>query len=409
MRSNLSLGVLAGLAIVMVMALTPLTRKQEKAPPTPTEREILAKIKEHQADTDALTDLLVRYSIETREAIEQASPDGELPTYKPWLTAIPADLPINAHEGLPRMTWGESTWWPGITAPRLIPADEPRLHGIWYGYLHPTKAYEPTLWFINAYNLFGEIHDLEVWRVGDFENGREGHFAYVRCVPTLDMAIRRCRAFGIGGQAIQREWRRTETDIPESLWGGGGGTFTVEDCEFRETGCINYGSAPRASWAMCLYNTMQHTIVRDVTVVNYWSIPPHEGALLVGYGQSGFRTPDLLVEDCTFWCRQGDRSLVFLQACDSVVFRNVILRGDQAYIDIVDDCGSFTIEEYPDGRDTLVRIKDQWHPFNAPTETRICPDGQTTTITFPPAPETAIARFVPAPAPFTGCYVPSPN
>jgi len=62
---------------------------------------------------------------------------------------------------------------------------------------------------------FGEINGLIVWGIGDFSKGREGHGLYLRTCPNKDFTLRNYRAFKIGGQAFQREWRTSETEIPK--------------------------------------------------------------------------------------------------------------------------------------------------------------------------------------------------
>jgi hypothetical protein len=345
-----------------------------------TEQAVLAAYRGVQSDIDALRVALVAHHLEDLAREAQPLP----PPYDTWDTEVPGGLPATAREDKAGgMGWGEETWWPGRIDPSPLRGDAPELSGVWYGAIGPTPWGDyGTLWHVRAYNAYGTIDGLEVWGIGDWVKGREGHVLYLSCVPHLDTTIQNCRFRRCGAQAIQREWRTTETDIPRDAWGAAGGTFTVEDCDFRETGMISTGLAARASWAMSLYSTGQHTIVRRVTHVNYHSPAPSEGSLFVGYGQSGFRTPTLLVEDCDFWCRSGDRAIIFLQAVDDAVIRNTRLRGDKAYIDVVDDCGTFALEDYPDGVPTQVRIKRADQPHNAPREVRWCPDGETLALSF---------------------------
>jgi hypothetical protein len=349
---------------------------------TSTEREVLAAYNQ-------LGDALKAHHLEdlaTRAALEAALAAQDVPSPEFWDTDT-ATLPGMQFSGSHQMTALQGSWWPGDTAPYRLVADDPRLTGLWSGKAAPTyfvnsqgqaKVDFGTLWHGNGYNLFGTIEGLELWDIGDFAKGREGHGLYVRCVPHLDTTIRNYRVRRIGGQAIQREWRTTETDIPRAVWGAGGGTFLVEDCDFQETGMISKGVAARASWAISLCNTMQATTVRRVTHINYYSPAPHEGSLFVGYGQGGFRTPWLLVEDCLFWNRAADRATIFLEGVDVATIQRVTLKGNRPYIDATDDCGSLTVREMP--QDTLVRIKHATQPHNAPYRSILVLAGEERTI-----------------------------
>jgi hypothetical protein len=344
---------------------------------TDLERDILQRLQTMGRSHDELVQDLFAYY----ERAHKDPPGGE-PTFRHWDTGVPVDLPSGAQEGQwGQMTWGQETWWPGVTTPHLMKPDQPELNGLWYGYQGVTPWGDwGTLWHANAYNVYGTIDGLELWEIGDFVKGREGHGLYLRCVPHLDTTIRRCTFRKLGGQAVQREWRTTETDIPASVWGDFGGYFTIEDCDFRETGMIDTGSAVRASWAMALSNTGQQTIIRRVTHTNYHSMGPHEGSLFVGYGQAGFRGPNLLVEECDFRSRAGDRAAIFVQAVDDTTICRTKLQGLRPYIDVVDDCRQVTVFDMP--QDTLVRVKRRDQPHNAPKETYIVKAGETLVRTF---------------------------
>ena len=296
---------------------------------------------------------------------------GNVTNLEQALLRVYADGNEDVNEGKVRMTFGEESWWPGQYEPWKIPTDAPELKGIWCGFKETTEWGETgTLWHMNAYNVYGAIDGLEVRDIGDFVKGREGHGLYLRCVPWLDTTIRNYKAKRIGGQAIQREWRMSETELD----GDGSGVFLVEDCEFLETGLIESGSAPRASWAMSLCNTGQETYVRNV-VHRTTGSPPSNGSLFVGYGQDGYRTPRLTVKDCVFENQGADRSAIFLQGVDAGVIQNVELIGNRPHIDIVDGCGQITIDNMP--QDTEIHRKRAGGPHNAPYDVFTVGKGET--------------------------------
>ena len=308
-----------------------------------------------------------------------------VPSSKQWLKRVPEDLPAHAREDSHGHNWGGETWFPGKKKPyRLVPGDHPELEGVWYGFQGKTSWGETgTLWHANAYNIAGKIDGLTVWRIGDFVKGREGHGLYLRCVPSLDTTIRNYRAFKIGGQAVQREWRTSETEIPKADWIEGGGQFLLENCVAKETGLIDTGTggnAVRASWAFSLYNTMQHTTVRNVRHYNYHSPAPHEGSLFLGYGYNSWRTPSLLVESFRSFVNDRDRPEVFLEGVDDALFqgRGVILYGPDPWIDVTEDCGKVTIDRI--ATDVTVRMKRSSNPHGAPKYTERVRAGETKTF-----------------------------
>lgn len=280
------------------------------------------------------------------------------------------------------MQFGGDSWWPGKTSPYEMPA----MSGVWRGYNtgapDPATGQGGTLWFARVYNAFGLIEDLEVWDCGDFVQGREGHVIYGNFVPHKDTTIRGLRVRRSGGQAVQREFRLSETSIPESVWKSAVGTFVVEDSDFQETGLLDEvhgGAAVRASWAMSLYATGQRTIVRRVKHVNFHSPEPHEGSVFIGPGQSGFRTPFALVEDCDFWTESHDRAEVFFGACDLAQLRTTHLRGAANYVCVADDSKKFVLSEMP--QDVEVRVQREYHA--PPAKTYLVKKGSTLELSFP--------------------------
>jgi len=262
------------------------------------------------------------------------------------------------------------------------------LKGVWRGYntgaIDPSTGQGGTLWGVRAFDVAGLVDGVELWDIGDFVKGREGHGLYLNVAPHKNLTIRNYKCFKNGAQAIQREFRLHETIMPEAVWKSAVGTFLVEDCEFAETGLIDDatgGESVRASWVMTLYGTGQHTIVRRVKHTNYHSPAPHEGTLFVGFGQSGFRTPSVLVESCDWWTEDSDRADAFFQGCDAVVVRTTHLRGEDDYIDVVNDCKKFTISDMPE--DVLVRLKNpgpQMH--GAPYKTHLVKAGEKLELVF---------------------------
>lgn len=300
-----------------------------------------------------------------------------------WDTKVPSGLPAGAKEGQNRMTFGDETFYPGKAKPWQLTGAEPELRGVWYGLQDQTAPDHGTLWHANAYNIYGVVRDLELWAIGDFLKGREGHGLYLRTIPHLDTLIERYRCYKNGGQAVQREWRRSETEIPESVWIGAGGTFTLQDCDSQETGLIDTGTggmAVRASWAYSLYNTKQKTVVRRCKHTNFYSPSPHEGSLFVGYGKDAWRTPSLLVEDCDFWTVSSDRSDIFLQGVDDAIIRRTAIRGTGPNIDIVNNCKRVSVGNMP--MDVTVREKAASGPHNAPVRTWLVKAGTTQEFNF---------------------------
>ncbi len=272
----------------------------------------------------------------------------------------------------------------------MVPTD--KMRGVWRGYntgaVDPSTGHGGTLWFCRAFDVAGLFEDIESWDNGDFVKGAEGTVLYISVAPHKDLTVRRLKVRRNGAAAIQREFRLHETIMPESVWKSAVGTFLVEDCDWQETGLIDDEwakthpfDAIRASWGATLYGTGQKTIVRRVTHVNYWSPPKHEGSVFVGFGQSNFRTPYALVEDCMFWTHQGDRADIFYQGVDEGIVRRVALEGPDPYIDVVNDCKKFVLSEMP--HDTLVRLKlpgAQMH--GAPYQTYLVKKGLTLELNF---------------------------
>lgn len=297
-----------------------------------------------------------------------------------WDTKVPQGLPAGWREGKVQKT---ITWGFGANKPTETP-NVPELNGVWTRFLGTaTWGESGTLWHAQGYNSFGTIDGLELWGIGDFVKGREGHGLYIRCVPTLDTTIRNYRCYKNGGQAIQREWRRNETAIPESEWIAGGGTFLLEDSDAQETGLIDEvagGSSVRASWAYSLYNTGQKTIVRRNKHVNFYSPAPHEGSLFVGFGKEKWRTPQLLVEDEEYFTVSSDRSDIFLQGVDDAVIQRTAIRGPGPNIDIVNNCKRVSVGNMP--MDVTVREKAASGPHNAPVRTWLLKAGTTQEFNF---------------------------
>lgn len=318
-----------------------------------------------------------------------------IPPATTWETAVPGGLGGGAQEAGNTSNWGASTWYQVVVGPTSM-TGVAALTGLWYGLQSPPAGQDYTLWFANAYNVYGLVQDLELWAIGDFVKGREGHGLYIRCMPNMDTTIRRYKAYKIGANAIQREFRTSETQIPFSVWGGGGGTFTVDDCDFRECGLIDgswispTGSGPnaaRASWVMALYNTKQRTIVKNTKVINYHCPSPHEGSIGIMFGQDAWRTPYAEISDCTLYNRTKDRAEIFLQGVDSALIQHTYIYTDTnaanpkpAWIDIVQGCPDVTVSQMP--QEVVVREKKASGPHNAPVNTYIVKKGHTAHFSF---------------------------
>lgn len=287
--------------------------------------------------------------------------DLALDYFDPTVTPVP-DNALEMGHGIGI----KSPFWPGM----VVPWDATgHFTGVHRGFQGQTSWGETgTLWGFNAYNMFGDINMAEFWEVGDFQTlfgwghpagkGREGHAGYARCVPHLDTDVRFMKGYRLGGQGFQREFRTTETDISPDAWAGGGGTFRMEDCDFRETGLLDEvsgGSSPRGSWCYALYATMQRTILERCIHVNAFSPAPHEGSVFIGFGQAKFRTPYARISDCRFYTVTHDRADIFLQGVDDALVETTEILGANNYVDVVEDCGRVVFDNCPS--DFQIHIK----------------------------------------------------
>lgn len=230
------------------------------------------------------------------------------------------------------------------------------------------------LWGIRAYNVTGTLRDLELWRVGDWKKGREGHAVYLNVAGSLEVVG--LRAVQCGGQALQIVWRGGETRMPAEAWPDEGDMISVRDSSAKDCGAITRGAAVRASWPFSIFATGARVEIAGVTVET--ELPEFvgdrgerfqsHGALLVGWGDQGRRTPSLVVSGLGGRIVRSDRSEVRLEGVDLVIVRGISLTevgGDGVCtIDAV-GCGAILIEEC--SVDVRVRVFSRERPWSNPT------------------------------------------
>lgn len=240
-------------------------------------------------------------------------------------------------------------------------------------------------WGIRSYNVVGKLADLELWRCGDWSNGREGHACYLNVAGDLELT--RLRAVQCGGQALQIVWRVGETRMPRSSWPTAANLIALLDCSAQDCGAITDGQAVRASWPFSFFATGARVELKDLRVDT--RLPEFvgdrgerfraHGALLVTGGEEGRRTPNLVVDGLAGKVTRCDRSEVRLQSVDVAELRNLTLTeegGDGACtVDVVDDCRSVHISG--SSSTVVVRVISSAKPFSAPYWTAtVAPGGE---------------------------------
>lgn len=232
-------------------------------------------------------------------------------------------------------------------------------------------------WGVRAYNVVGTLFDLELWRVGDWTNGREGHAVYLNVAGDLD--VERLRAVECGGQLLQIVWRVGETNMPRTSWPSAANLISIVDCSARDCGAITSGQAVRASWPLSIFATGARVEIDDLRVDcrlpefagDRGELFRSHGAVLVSGGEEGRRTPELLIDGLSGTVVHSDRSEVRLAEIDSAELRDLALveeGGDGACtVDVVDDCRRVHVSSSPAA--VVVRIISAAKPFGAPYRT----------------------------------------
>ena len=197
----------------------------------------------------------------------------------------------------------------------------------------PVKEEHGPKWWARTYNTSGALTNVLTWRVGDFHAGREGHVAYFNCLG--DVALTDFIGIQHGGQLVQLVWRSWETKIPPDQWKQGDHTITLRRAVSIDGGCINEGSAVRASWPLSIANPGQRVVVEDCVVLcdlpqafqdtSSQQLGPcrSHGALAFypGDGMPGTiqRTPSAVVRNLRARCNLPDREMVRAWAVDDLL------------------------------------------------------------------------------------------
>lgn len=244
-------------------------------------------------------------------------------------------------------------------------------------------------WGVRAYNVVGVLSDIELWRVGDWSNGREGHSVYLNVAGDLDVS--RLRAVQCGGQMLQIVWRVGETQMPRAEWPTSANLISINECTAQDCGAITAGQAVRASWPVSIFATGARVEVHNLTVNarlpefigDRGEVFRAHGALLVSGGEEGRRTPELTVDGLAGSVTRCDRSEIRLAEVDTANLSNISLveqGGDGVCtIDVVDDCHQVHVSASP--VPVTVRIIAASKPFSAPYKTVSVPAG--TEFTWP--------------------------
>lgn len=228
------------------------------------------------------------------------------------------------------------------------------------------------LWGLRGYDVFDRLENLQLWRVGDWTKGREGHAVYLNV--SGDLLIRNLSGIQCGAQLLQIVWRKAESRWQQPTLKN---TIRLSKLLAFNCGMINSGMAVRASWPVSIFNTGAGISIDNVTVVT--NLPPFvgdrnetfrsHGALMVGPSErEPYRTPWLHVVGLKSRLNLPDRDEVRIDSVDSAILTGLdMIRNDGAppRVTIVDDCGEVFIGEV---RAPLeVCIRDKTRPFNMPT------------------------------------------
>jgi len=209
------------------------------------------------------------------------------------------------------------------------------------------------LWGIRGYNVMGVLENLEMWRCGDWTQGREGHAVYLNVAGSL--TVRKLKAVQCGGQLLQLVWRASETRMLEALWPDANDTILLEECEAVDCGAINEGMAVRASWPVSIFHPGQRIAVRDLVVET--NLPTFvggtagpcnsHGALVATWGERGVKTPELVIDGLHGRLVKPDRSVIRLTGVGHTELRRIGLtvEGGAMNVALVEDCDSLIVED----------------------------------------------------------------
>lgn len=254
-------------------------------------------------------------------------------------------------------------------------------------------------WGLRVYNVAGLLENLELWRVGDWTQGREGHAFYGNVAG--DLTIRDLTAVQCGGQAVQVVWRVAETRLPRTLWPTAANLITLERVTAIDCGMINDGAAVRASWPVSIFATGARVHVKDLEVRTRLPVfdggtagPSRSHGVLVNtWGEEGRRTPELVIDGLSGLVVQSDRPEIRATAAGDVVLRRNSLReegGDGVCtLAFVEDCASLLVEESSAPVRILFAKADK--PWTTVREVMVSP-GARFTWTRPPLEPAAEAR-----------------
>lgn len=227
------------------------------------------------------------------------------------------------------------------------------------------------LWGLRGYEVSGTLANLQLWRVGDWTRGREGHAVYLNVSGNL--SIRKLTGIQCGAQLLQIVWRALESVGPRPT---GANTIRLSELLAFQCGMINTGMAVRASWPISIFNTGARITMDNITVIT--NLAPFvgdrsetfrsHGALMVGPSEKEpYRTPTLNVVGLKSRLNMPDRDEVRIAAVDSAVLVGLDMsrtEGTLPKVTIVTDCGEVYIG---DVRAPLeVCIRDKAKPFNMP-------------------------------------------
>ncbi len=239
------------------------------------------------------------------------------------------------------------------------------------------------LWGVRAYNVVGEIHDLELWRCGDWTRGREGHAVYLNVAGSL--LIDGLTGVQCGGQLLQLVWRVSETRMPRAEWPDAADQIELLNLRASDCGAINQGMSVRASWPVSIFATGARVSISSLEVRT--CLPWFEGdrgerfrshgALLLEWGEEGRRTPELRVVGLHGRVCSSDRPEVRLSAVDAAYLSAITMTeegGDGACtISLIDDCGSLEVTDVR--APVRVELRSAARPWGMPVRTVDVPVG----------------------------------
>ncbi len=238
-------------------------------------------------------------------------------------------------------------------------------------------------WGIRAYNVVGKLVNLELWRCGDWTQGREGHAVYLNVAG--DLLIDKLRGVQNGGQLLQLVWRPGETKMPQDLWPSVKHLIDLRNLISLDNGAINFGQSVRASWPISIFSPGSRVHIKSPRISteladftgDHGERCKSHGALLVTEGEYGQHTPELVVDDLKARLVLPDRSSIRLSGADAVVLRYPdieVLGGEGiATLSVVDSCKSIRIVNAK--RPIRAQVFHASQPWNSPYQQVTIPVG----------------------------------